>query len=103
MAAPPSVAQEALHRLRDRRSSFHVRQMTGIGDHGQRRSRNEPVKGFGIGRGNDPIAVTPDDLGRNLHPMQPALRPWIEEAWLPAETRAGDAVENGEVLVFVGA
>ena len=35
--------------------------------------------------------------------VQPALQPWIEEAWLPAETRAGDAVENGEVLVFVGA
>src|SRR5262245_3571791 len=35
--------------------------------------------------------------------MQPALQPRVEEARLPAETGAGDAVENGEILIFVGA
>src|SRR5215471_16181668 len=34
--------------------------------------------------------------------MQPALQPRVEEARLPAETRAGDAVENSEILIFVG-
>ena len=58
---------------------------------------------LGIGRRNDAVAIAPDDVGGDVHPMQPALEPRIEEARLPPETRAGDAVDNGEILIFVGA
>ena len=57
---------------------------------------------LGIGRRNDAIALTPDDVGRGVHPVQPALEPRIEEARLPSEARAGDAVEDGEILIFIG-
>jgi hypothetical protein len=42
-------------------------------------------------------------VGRDIHPVQPALEPRIEEARLPSEAGAGDAVEHGDVLVLVGA
>src|SRR5215831_15912648 len=47
---------------------------------------------LGIGRRNDAVTITPDDVGGDVHPMQPALQPRIEEARLPPETRAGNAV-----------
>src|SRR2546430_10074169 len=57
---------------------------------------------LGIGRRNDAVALAPDDVGGDVHAMQPALQPRVEEARLPPETRAGNAVENGEILIFVG-
>src|SRR4030095_3882975 len=64
---------------------------------------DQAVEGLGIGRRNDPVAVAPDDVSGDLHPMQPALQPRIEEARLPSETRTGDAAENGEVLILLSA
>ena len=45
-----------------------MRQMTGIGDHGQRRSRDEPVKGLGIGRVKVPTQIIWGDGDRIIPP-----------------------------------
>ncbi len=79
-----------------------MRQMSGVGDHGQRRAGDEAVERLGIGRRDDAVLPSPDHVGRNVHAMQPALEPRIEEARLPAEARACDAVEDGLVLILVG-
>src|SRR5262245_5577216 len=98
-----SVAQEALDRLGDSSGLFDMRQVAGLGNDRERGARDQALEGLGIGRRNDAVAVAPDDVSGDLHPMQPALQLRIEEARLPSETRAGDAVENGEVLILLSA